>query len=107
MFYDKKNCPKCGGIEIIKKGFRDKKQHYKCKYCGAVFILKKDLSEDIYNDYAQNRLTLKILSKKYNKCVKTIQNILNQYKLKLSIQNIPKEPINLVFDAFYLHRGYG
>ncbi|MCR5505278.1 MAG: hypothetical protein K6E94_07045, partial [Elusimicrobiaceae bacterium] len=62
--YDKKNCPKCGGIKIIKKGFKNNKQRYKCKYCGAVFILKKDLSADIYKDYVKNKLTLKLLSNK-------------------------------------------
>ena len=105
--YDKKNCPKCGGIKIIKKGFKNNKQHYKCKYCGAVFILKKDLSEDIYKDYVKNKLTLKLLSNKYKKSISTIQRTINKYKPNLSIQTIPLEPVNLVFDAFYLRRGYG
>ena len=62
---DKKTCPKCGGISLKKTGFYEQKQRYKCKYCGAVFILKKDLSEDIYKDYVKNKLTLKLLSNKY------------------------------------------
>ena len=83
------------------------KQHYKCKYCGAVFILKKDLAASIYKDYVQGMHTLKVLAHKYNKGISTIQRTLNKYHSRIQAQKEPRQPINLVFDAFYLKRGYG
>lgn len=51
--------------------------------------------------------TLKVLAVKYNKSISTIQRKINAYETNLKPLVMPQEPINLVFDAFYLKRGYG
>ena len=51
--------------------------------------------------------TLKALAHKYNKSISTIQRILNKYPSRIQAQKAPRQPINLVFDAFYQKRGYG
>ena len=51
--------------------------------------------------------TLKSLSDKYHKNISTIQRALKTYRICPKIHPVPIEPINLVFDAFYLKRGYG
>lgn len=51
--------------------------------------------------------TLKSLADKYHKNISTIQRALKTYRIHSKTHIVPIEPINIVFDAFYLKRGYG
>lgn len=69
--------------------------------------MKQDLTTNIYTDYSLNHYTIKELAKKYYYSEPTIWRYINEYKpYKLPLCNNSK-PVNLVFDAFYLKRGYG
>ena len=51
--------------------------------------------------------TLKSLADKYHKNISTIQRTLEAYRIDPKTHDTPIEPVNLIFDAFYLNRGYG
>lgn len=79
-----KYCPKCGGFKIIKKGFKDRIQIYKCKECNHKFHNNKRVKDMHYDsmwiDYVFHKQTIRELKKKYNLNKKTVVNILNNYE---------------------------
>lgn len=38
----RQRCPKCGSLNIIRWGFRDSRQRYKCQDCGTSFVKHKE-----------------------------------------------------------------
>lgn len=38
----RQRCPKCGSLDIIRWGYRDSHQRYKCRVCGASFVKHKE-----------------------------------------------------------------
>jgi hypothetical protein len=103
--YDKKYCPKCGGVELIKYGSYKQKQLYRCKYCRVVFVLQKSWINKAYKDYCFGKLSLKQLSCKYKKDIRTLQRNFVKLKPNMILPNIKDRHINLVFDGVYFGRG--
>ena len=108
-----KNCPNCGSLNFVKKGFNfyknDKIQRYLCKDCNYKFQPKIELPSWVnraYNDYAFKSIIYKDLTIKYNKSIPTLVkyfDILNNKPNKLN-KNNNKQSINLIFDATFFKR---
>lgn len=111
-----KNCPKCGSLNFVKKGFNlyknDKIQRYFSKDCNCKFQPKIEVPlwvKKAYKDYIFKGMIFKDLTVKYNKSIPTLTkyfDILNE------VSNKPKKPnksnskqfINLIFDATFFKR---
>ena len=69
--------------------------------------MKQDLTSYIYQDYSLNHYTIPELAKKYHYSEHTIWRRLDTYKFNKPYRTNYTLSVNLVFDAFYLKRGYG
>ena len=99
-----KYCPKCGGNQIIKKGFKDRIQIYKCKNCNHKFHNQKRKSniniDDIWNEYVFHKQTIRELIGLFDLDKKTLKMYLEEYTVKEKDDHDPRD-IYLVVDATY------
>ena len=103
----KKYCPKCGGISTKKHGFFKGKQRYRCKYCGVVFILRKDWVEQAYKDYALRHLDIAEIALKYGKSASCVWKRFDSFKDRSDFKILSDKNINLIIDTTYFGRGSG
>lgn len=91
---------------MVKAGFSDGSQRYKCKDCCRRFISRKRLDESkLYNDYLNGKQTLEQLSLQNKVSVRTIQRRLN--KAKDVDMPISGRPVVVLMDASYWGRDFG
>ncbi len=99
-----KKCKKCSEKQIIKFWFKRWKQRYKCKSCNYIFVNKSRTKQTtqslLWKDFAFWKQTYKQLSEKYNISIKTVQKLLDEYKLpKLKIN--PQEIVLLIDTTYF------
>ena len=91
---------------MVKAGFSDGSQRYKCKDCCRRFISRKRLDESkLYDDYLNGKQTLEQLSLQNKVSVRTIQRRLN--KAKDVDMPISGRPVVVLMDASYWGRDFG
>lgn len=99
-----KICKKCSLRTVIKFWIKRWKQRYKCKSCNHIFVnqsrKKKINSKLLWNDYVFWKQTYKQLSEKYNISVRSVQKLLDEYKLP-EIQVTPQEVVLLIDTTYF------
>jgi Zn ribbon nucleic-acid-binding protein len=99
-----KYCPNCDSDRVIKRGNQDGMQIYFCKECGTRFRNKRKhkdfIKEEIWNEFVFHKQTLRELVMRLGIDKKTLHKYLNEYKVKLKTDHIPRV-IYLVVDATY------
>jgi hypothetical protein len=96
-----KKCPYCASVSVIKKGYQQGIQKWKCKECLQNFQAnKKSLpKEEIFCSFVFHKQTFKELSESYHIRHRTLQTIFDEYVLPKKTHN-PRD-IYLVVDGTY------
>jgi len=100
---NKKKCPYCGSFLVVKKGFQQGHQRWKCKSCSKKFQANKKAlpsKEELFCKYVFNKQTLNELAQKYHIKTKHIQALMDEVKLPRKIHN-PRS-IALVVDTTFV-----
>lgn len=100
---NRRKCIKCASLDIVKNGFQNKIQVYKCISCKTKFQRKKrkhpPLVKDVFFLFLFRKQTLKELSLLYHTRTITIQKSIDEYVLPKKIHNPRK--IWLLVDGVY------
>lgn len=96
-----KKCPYCASISVIKKGYQEGIQRWKCKDCNKKFQAnKKSLrKEEIFCSFVFHKQTFTELSEVYHVRHSTLQNILDEYVLPEKVHR--PRVVYLVVDGTY------
>ncbi len=103
----KKSCYNCGSFSIIKWGFRNNKQRFKCKECGLLFFWRND-HKKIGNQFIWfkkwilEREVYKTLSRDKGQSKRTIQRLFKKYlSAAPSFKIRSKQRSHLIIDGTY------
>jgi hypothetical protein len=96
-----KKCPFCNSTQVIKKGFQQGIQKWKCKDCFKYFQANRKAlpKEELFCSFVFHKQTFTELSEAYHMKVETLQKIFDEYVLPKKIHR-PRE-IYLVVDGTY------
>lgn len=91
---------------MSKYGKQNKKQRYKCNFCGKISINKLKIdSKILWNEYSKGKQTYSQLSKKYNCSTKTIQRKLDQFNISIPLKK--SRSVVVVMDTTYFGKKFG
>lgn len=99
---NRKQCPLCGSLSCIRKGFQKGRQRWKCKGCGKKFQSNKTTlpsKEELFCLYACNKQTLAEIGSEYGMRTKDIQALFDSVVLPAKTHE--PRPIALVVDAVF------
>ena len=103
-----KHCPHCNSIMTIRFGKVHGKCRYRCKNCKKTWVNKshrKNVNNDIWDDYVFHNFNIGELAAKYNLGERTVWNILHDYKIP---PIIPKSPVDVItMDVTYFGHSWG
>ena len=112
-----KHCPHCHcSTEFIRYGVTSsKKQKYKCRQCGKIWVNKSRkcrIAKNIWHDFVWNNMPVRALADKYSKHPNTIRTILHDYEIEpIDLSKLTKEEKAaievIVMDTTYFGREYG
>ena len=96
-----KKCPNCASVSVIKKGYQQGIQKWKCKNCLQNFQAnKKSLpKEEIFCSFVFHKQTFTELSESYHIRHRTLQTVFDEYVLEKKTHN--PRIIYLVVDGTY------
>src|SRR3990167_9324581 len=76
---NRKQCPFCGSVSCIRKGFQESHQRWKCKQCHKKFQANKTAppsKEELFCLYVFNKQTLAEIGSEYGLRTKAVQSFL-------------------------------
>jgi len=92
---------------VVKNGFKNNKQSYRCKNCGKQFYVCNRLnSNDLYRLYLHKKQTIEQLSEEFSVSISTIQRVLRKYHYNFC-QNVENKKVIVLMDATYWGRNFG
>jgi hypothetical protein len=96
-----KKCPYCASISVIKKGYQQGKQKWKCKDCLQNFQANRKAlpKEELFCSFVFHKQTFTELSEVYHIKMNTLQKIFDEHVLEKKVHR-PRE-IYLVVDGTY------
>ena len=103
----KKACWGCGSLRVIKWGFQNRKQRFKCKQCGLLYnrqnkSVKRNNQFIWFKKWVLHRQTLTYLSGQSGYSVRTLKTLFHHYLKSPPILSFyPKEKLNLLIDGTY------
>ena len=101
---NRKQCPFCGSISCIKKGFQEGHQRWKCRQCNKKFQANKTAppsNEELFCLYVFNKQTLAEIEDEHGLRTKDIQKQFDEIVLPEKI-HAPR-PVALCVDATFFH----
>lgn len=102
-----KSCPTCDSFFIIRWGFQNEKQRYKCNSCSQLFIWRNDGKRYAqlfvwFNEWVIGKQTLDQVSKRSGYSKSKIQRLFRHYLSKPPLFSIPqKESVHIIIDGTY------
>lgn len=96
-----KKCPHCASVSVIKKGYQQGIQKWKCKDCLQCFQANKRSlpKEEIFCSFVFHKQTFTELSESYHVRHRTLQKIFDEYALEKKVHR--PRVIYLVVDGTY------
>lgn len=103
----KKNCWGCGSDDVIKWGFQNGKQRFKCKNCGLLFTWQnksvKQKNQFVWFErWVLHRQTFEYLSQQSGYSIRTLKSLFHTYLAAAPVLRVyPSEQLHLLIDGTY------